>query len=92
MSNNKYSTELMELVRYLFKQINKHITTQIQKYCNSNCDQTRKMKIAGKIDASHYMVEYQGKQYNAFTRCSHNIGATVYVTICCGNYNDLIIN
>ena len=92
MSNKINSTELMELVRHLFKQINKHITTQIQKYCNSNCDQTRKMKVAGKVDTNHYMVEYQGKQYKAFTRYEHNIGTTVYVTICCGNYNNLIIN
>ena len=50
------------------------------------------MKVTGKIDANHYMVEYQGKQYKAFTRYEQNIGATVYVTICCGNYNNLIIN
>ena len=86
------NVKITEFSRNLLKVIENAVTNNIQKYCNSNCDQTRKMKVAGKIDASHYMVEYQGKQYKAFTRCSHNIGATVYVTICCGNYNDLIIN
>ncbi len=86
------NVKITEFSRNLLKVIENAVINNIQKYCNSNCDQTRKMKVAGKIDASHYMVEYQGKQYKAFTRCSHNIGATVYVTICCGNYNDLIIN
>ena len=86
------NVKITEFSHNLLKVIENAVINNIQKYCNSNCDQTRKMKVAGKIDASHYMVEYQGKQYKAFTRCSHNIGATVYVTICCGNYNDLIIN
>ena len=86
------NVKITEFSRNLLKVIVNAVINNIQRYCNSNCDQTRKMKVAGKIDASHYMVEYQGKQYKAFTRCSHNIGATVYVTICCGNYNDLIIN
>lgn len=86
------NVKITEFSRNLLKVIENAVINNIQKYCNSNCDQTRKMKVAGKIDASHYMVEYQGKQYKAFTRYEHNIGATVYVTICCGNYNDLIIN
>lgn len=86
------NVKIIEFSRNLLKVIENTVLNNIQKYCNSNCDQTRKMKVAGKIDTNHYMVEYQGKQYKAFTRCSHNIGATVYVTICCGNYNNLIIN
>ena len=86
------NVKIMEFSRNLLKVIENIVKTQIEKYCNSNCDQTRKMKVVNKIDNTHYMVEYQGKQYRAFTRYEHNIGSTVYVTICCSNYNDLIIN
>ena len=84
--------ETIDLVRNLFKQIDRHITAEIKKYCNSNCDQTRKMRIVNKIDDTHYTVLYKDKQYKAFSRYEHKIGTIVYVTICCGNYNDLIIN
>lgn len=84
--------KITEFVRNLLKIIENITQINIEKYCNSNCDQTRKMKIVGKVDDTHYTVEYQGKKYKAFTRNEHNIGSTVYVTICCSNYNNLIIN
>ncbi len=58
-----------------------------------NCDQTQKMRISKVIDSNHYIVQYNGsKEYKAFSRFEHKVGELVYVTICCGNMNDLIIN
>lgn len=86
------NTEVIVFLKDFFQAIKKQILTEVTIYCNKNCDQTRKMKIANIIDKNHYVVQYNGKDYTAFSRYTHKLGETVYVTICCGNFNDLIIN
>lgn len=83
--------EVINFLKDFFQQIKKQILNEITTYCNKNCDQTRKMKITSVIDENHYIVRYNGKDYIAFSRYLHKLGETVYVTICCGNFNDLII-
>ena len=81
-----------EFLRNLLIATKKQALRQIEKYCNTNCDQTRKMRITKVIDNNNYIVKYNDKEYKAFSRFQHKLGDIVYVTICCGNMNDLIIN
>ena len=86
------NTEIINFLKDFFQTIKNQILNEVTSYCNKNCDQTRKMKITSIIDENHYIVRYNGKDYTAFSRYEHKLGETVYVTICCGNFNDLIIN
>lgn len=81
-----------EFLRNLLIATKKQSLHQIKQYCNTNCDQTRKMRITKVIDSNNYIVKYNDIEYKAFSRFQHKLGDIVYVTICCGNMNDLIIN
>lgn len=87
MNNNT----LIEFIRNLLKETQKQTKIEIETYCNSNCDKTKQMRVISIIDDNHYNVSYNNKEYIAFSRHKHKIGEIVYVTICCGNYNHLII-
>lgn len=79
-------------LKTLLSKIQSLLESEIKQYCNANCDQTRKMRITKVIDNNNYIVKYNDKEYKAFSRFQHKLGDVVYVTICCGNMNDLIIN
>jgi len=81
-----------EFLRNLSINIRKQTLELIKKYCNANCDITKEMKIISRIDDKYYYVQYNNKKYKAFSRFEHKPGETVYVTICCGNFNKMIIN
>lgn len=86
------NVETSNFLRKLLTAIEDLITKKITKYCNSNCDQTRPIRITQKLDDGYYMVKYNNINYKAFSRFEHRVGEIVYVTICCGNFNNLIIN
>lgn len=82
----------INFLKILLSKTQNLLESEIEKYCNTNCDQTRKMRITKVIDSNNYIVKYNDKEYKAFSRFQHKLGEIVYVTICCGNMNDLIIN
>lgn len=84
--------KITKFIKNILKTTKSQTEQIIRQYCGSNCDQTRKMKVVSQIADNCYMVQYNGKQYKAFSRYNNKIGDTVLVTICCGDFNNLIIN